>query len=649
MTERGKNIFLYPLLVMTCMSLVPAPADGGATMVLRFDELDAAGPGGGDWYKDSTNENGTLAWGESYVLMAYNAMYEATGERTYLDKLAEHADGVLAHRDDVLGTADYTGSANPCWQATRYSDQPMCWAVHSGMLTFPMAMFAAHVAARDELAAAPTYDGTTYADKAASILNAVLETYAFHEPQWRDESASSGYYIFPSDATFYTYAGQEMPLNQMNAMGRTALALWLATGDAAYRTRAEKLAGNLRANLHVGSGDLYLWNYWGGSYSAPGEDISHAAISVGFAALCAEHGVSFTEADMLRFGRTLFDSVVVDNLTSHDNVGGGPVNGSSYRPQLGRWAVLGLWDPRVVAAVRNYFQEFTSVSSGSVLLGFAYLARYEYFIRPFVFYHVDWNDLGDRRQATAYGANVLTMPHDPAVPVFYAMTYEAQRSLVVDQWDGDAYHGVLKLASTSGSASPVVVAYDPRWWFLYTADGALFQFTDAFVSGQGVIVYEPEGCEPPAVDAAPADADLEEGSLFSFDCSAAGREPVLWFLRQGPVDAELGRSDGALAWTADFARGPETFTVEAHNDCGAAAVSWTLSPLVVEEPVEPAADPVEDEPVADVPDAVVDGADVPAEGPADVTVDGQDWTVDPEADGSGDPGATGDCGCLIVS
>jgi hypothetical protein len=648
MKERLYSLFV-PLLACFLAGLVvmPAPARGGASMVLRFDELDAAGPGGGDWYKDDTNENGTLAWGESYVLMAYSAMYEATGERVYLDRLAEHTDGVLAHRDDVLGTADYTGSANPCWQATRYSDQPMCWAVHSGMLTYPMAMFAAHVAARDELASALTYDGTTYADKAASILDAVVETYEFHEPQWRDESASSGYYIFPSDATFYTYAGQEMPLNQMNAMGRTALALWLATGDEAYRTRAEKLAGHLRANLHVGSGDLYLWNYWGGSYSSPGEDISHAAISVGFAALCASLGVSFTDADMLRFGRTFFDSVIVDNLTSHDNVGGGSVNGDSYRPQMGRWAVLGAWDPRVTAAVRNYFQSMASVSSGSVLLGFAYLARYEYFIRPFVFYHVDWNDMGDRRQATAYGANVLTMPHDPAVPVFYRMTYEAQRSLVVDQWDGEAYHGVLKLAA-SAAPSTVVVAFDPRWWFLYTADGELFQFTDAFVSGQGVIVHEPEGCEPPAVDPAPADGELEEGALFSFDFSASGQEPMLWFLRQGPVDARLGRADGVLEWTADFSGGAETFTVEAHNDCGAQSVTWTLSPLVAEEPAEPAADAVEDEPHPDAPDAAVDAADIPVDGPVDVTTDAIDWTFDLDVDGSPGPGDTGDCGCFMA-
>jgi hypothetical protein len=643
------KIKVLAVLLAAAVLLVPAAAAPGVSTTLKFDELDAAGPNGGDWYKDATNEEGTLAWGESYVMMAYAQMYETTRERRYLDRLAEHADGVIAQRDDARGVADYTGTANPCWQATRYSTQPMCWAVHSGMLTFPMAMFAAYVAERGELAAAATYDGSSYAEKAASILAAVVETYDFHEPAWRDEGSSSGTYVFPPDASFYEYAGDEMPLNQMNAMGNTALALWLATGEESYRGRAERLANHLAANLTTGSGNTYLWNYWGGAYAAPGEDISHAAISVGFAALCARSGVVFTAADMLRFGNTFFDSVIIDNKNSHDYIGGGSVNGDSYRPQMGRWAILGEWDPRAVAAVRNVYDTYASVGSGSVLLGFAYLARWEYPIRPFVFYVADWDDLGDRRQATAYGANVSTLPPDPAVPVFFRMRFEARRGLTVDQWDGDAYHGVLKLAATDAGPETVVVAYDPRWWFLYTADGALFQFTDAFVAGQGIVVYEPEPCEAPVIGSPPADAELASGDLYTAAPAAAGQAPMLWFL-DGPADASVDRETGEVTWTADFSGGPQAFELEARNDCGSATAAWTLGPLALDEGPEPVDPPPEAPDAADgapegFPDATDAAGDQPVadgtEAPADVPQDGgQDA---PAGDGS-----SGSCGCTLA-
>ncbi|MFH1438448.1 MAG: hypothetical protein ABIJ56_22255 [Pseudomonadota bacterium] len=657
MKKRFQNVFSLILLAVTAVAmLIPAAARPGVSMILRFDELDAAGPNDGDWYKDSTNESGTLAWGESYVMMAYVQMVEATGERKYLDKIAEHADGVLGSRDDVRGAADYTGTANPCWQAASYSAQPMCWAVHSGMLTFPMAMFAAFVAADERLATQATYDGSTYAEKAEALVTAVLETYDFHESEWRNEGASSGYYIFPADASFYAYAGQEMPLNQMNAMGRTAAALWAATGEAAYLDRAARLAGHLAANLTAGSGDTYMWNYWGGAYASPGEDISHAAISVGFAALCAQLGIVFDADDMFRFGRTFFNNVIIDNHSSHDNVGGGGINGDSYRPQMGRWAVLGEWDPRVVAPVRNFYTStYTGgVSSGSVLLGFALLARYEYYIRPFTFYVADWNDLGDRRQATANNANVSTLPHDPAVPVFFQMTFQAFRELTVQQWNDVVYTDVLNLAGTGGGTETVVAAFDPRWYFPYTPDGALFQFNDDFVAGQGIIIYSSETCDPPEIGTDPPGAELDEGAHFELIPAAAGHEPMLWFL-DGPAGATVDRETGRVLWTAAFSGAEgEPFILKVENDCGFDELFWTVDPIPAGEDDEPAAEP------ADTPDAATDTpVDTPAEGldmPADLPVDpaADDAAADPATDIPIDTGPPtdddgGGCGCSLAA
>ena len=62
----------------------------------------------------------------------------------------------------------------------------------------------------------------------------------------------------------------------------------------------------------------YRWNYWGGPYAGVGEDVSHAAINVDFAALCMQNGITFTDVDMRGFGQTFVDSVYRDDQTFSD-------------------------------------------------------------------------------------------------------------------------------------------------------------------------------------------------------------------------------------------------------------------------------------------------------------------------------------------
>ena len=95
---------------------------------------------GGRWYRDENNETATLAWGEAYVLRGLIAMYRATGESEYLLRLADQADGVLAHTDAARGTPDFTGAAEPCWQDRHYqaNGEAYCYVVHSGMILAPL-------------------------------------------------------------------------------------------------------------------------------------------------------------------------------------------------------------------------------------------------------------------------------------------------------------------------------------------------------------------------------------------------------------------------------------------------------------------------------------------------------------------------------
>lgn len=63
------------------------------------------------------NEDGYLAWGQAYVLLALVRMYEATKDTKYLDHFVRNTDLVLAQRDQERGVSDYRGISGPVWRA----------------------------------------------------------------------------------------------------------------------------------------------------------------------------------------------------------------------------------------------------------------------------------------------------------------------------------------------------------------------------------------------------------------------------------------------------------------------------------------------------------------------------------------------------
>jgi len=569
--------------------------------------------GDGQWYRGQHNETATLAWGESYVMMALAAMYRATGDREYLDRLAAHADDALAQRDDARGVADYRAVSTACWRNTSYQDQPYCYVVHSGMIAYPIAELVRLIQARPEIADLTTYDGTTYADKAATLLAAVEEVVAAHDDQFVPAGAG-GDYIFRADASFLGYAGQAMPLNQQNAMGRLLLALWAITGNTAYEDKARRLAVKFRSTLTTGGNGEYLWNYWGGAYAAPGEDISHAAINVGFAVQAAESGIELGAADVEAMSRTFVLHVYIDDATLSDYVGGGDVNGSSYKPQAGRWLVLSRRRATVYQVVRNYYESAmdpAGVGSGSVLLGWAYLAEYEPPLCEHFFYHttelgyIDWQDQGAHMQATAYGANILAIPPDPAEACMVPLRFAANRAVTVAQWDGAEYRANAVWRATGGVFEDRLLAYEPRWHSIYHQGGDLFQFEDAFVAGDGVRVVKPVGLSLPEITSTASTAAVV-GRPYAYDDAdglpdATGDAPLWWSLVGGPPVARADPATGQITWTPSSG-GPVTLTLRLENDLGAAEQTFTVQvddPSAADAGVTPDAGAGQDAPSAD--------------------------------------------------
>lgn len=534
---------------------------------------------GGAWYMGQDNASATLAWGESYVMSGLAAMFRATGHPMYLERLAEHVDAVLAVRDDAVGATDYRGVSGACWHNTSYqpSDEPYCYAVHTGMIVYPMLEYVAALRSAPRFEDRVAADGETLGQKADRYLVAAQESVAFHEFEWND----AGYYAFASDATFLDFAGEDQPLNQSNALGRVHVLLAELAPGSEDLDKATALASRMQSMITEGADGAYLWNYWGGALAGDGEDVSHAAINVDFAALCAAHGIVFDEADVAGFATTFMNRVYVDDGTFADHVAGGPVNDSAYRPQVGRWLAVSRARTGVYTAIRDlYDADYPpgDIGSGSLLLGWALLAEHEPPLCAPYFYVADWDDQGDVQQATAYGANVLTVPPDLAEPCAVEITFDAERSTDVEQWDGEVYHRGATWRASAGFVTRHA-PYEPTWPFVYDGTGVLFQFDDAFVAGQGIRVQEPRVLVGPAIESEP-ELGAEIGVEWSYAPVGTGDAPYWWSLADSPGDADIDPATGVVTWTP-AATGSHAFTLRLENDVGSVDQSFVIE--LVEE------------------------------------------------------------------
>jgi hypothetical protein len=321
--------------------LLSAPAhaepDARAVLLSRFAAFDrqvvadtASSPPG-------NNDRGGLAWGASYVLTAYAEMLDATHEPRYAERFIQLADGVLAQRDDRRNVTDaYRDRVVPAWSSTRYTkDKRYAWAVHTGMLTFPMARFASVVLNTPTLR-------MRFGTEARRILDAARESVTVHDVDWRDgPNDDEGYMVC-------LHLKKLLPLNQQNAIGRAWLAIDDALSEPHYRPRIEKLARFLKRRLrHDEQLDAYDWSYWPGpdDLGKGSEDISHAAINVDFAVLCRRHRIVFDATDMARFGATLTRRVWSADGPIADTVAG--EGKDRHADAIYRWARLGRVNPDI--------------------------------------------------------------------------------------------------------------------------------------------------------------------------------------------------------------------------------------------------------------------------------------------------------------
>ena len=351
-----------------CITGEPFPEDPRLSdLVRRYNEANCA-LNDGNGYIAYSNREAILSQNEPAVIASYLVMYRATGSVEYLRIAVNHADAILAWRDDVTGAVDYSGASPPAWGNAHYNadpddDRAYPYALESGELVYPIADLAQTVINDSELHGLVHPTGRTYLDIALGYRDRVAETLAFHAERFHTEDGLEhplGWFSVRPDADFLDGLppGRPLPLNMDSAMGRAHMMLWLAYRD----DQPERASGHLEVVQRlafyallemefVAATEGYRWHYWplmsyypegyvdnGGNTSF--EDLSHAAITVEFAWFCWHHGAGiFYDEELRRLSRTLRLHLLGEPPFVHRRVDGSG-DALEQRYQLGVWLRL---------------------------------------------------------------------------------------------------------------------------------------------------------------------------------------------------------------------------------------------------------------------------------------------------------------------
>jgi len=335
-----------------------------ARLIAQFDSLVAAEVESATGTRP-TNDDGGIAWGQSYTLDALAEMLDVTRDAKYAELFVKLGDWVVGGRDDRLGLRDeYRGRVCKSWSSTRYTEgKRHVWAVHTGMIVAPMARFAAVVRRDPKLAG-------RFGRDADRFLATAEEAAAVHDGEYRDGPGGDEGHIYGVSTE------RHLPLNMQNALVRAWIAIDDARGTDGHRERIMRLARFFKNRLRTTGDDAYVWAYLP-PLEGPGdgfEDISHASINVDFAVICFEHGFVFTGQDMDRFARTLLRKVMLGEKAIANTVGGtGGLN--KYVNAVLRWGRLASHNEPVRTRLMALWRSGQAERASTTALGIAYLVR----------------------------------------------------------------------------------------------------------------------------------------------------------------------------------------------------------------------------------------------------------------------------------
>ena len=268
----------------------------------------------GDGFKDADNSNRLLTWGEAYIMSSYAQMYRATQDTYYLDKLVDHADTVLANRDDFANFSHEIPGNNPIW--TSGTDGTTSVPLSTGHILQPMARFSRLVNEDPVLAADPTY-----AAKATQYIQRTQESIDYFNDLYLETvtNPTRSYYA-PTPTTNATDA-----VNTDSAVGTLLLDMFHATGNLSYRNLAMELAQSIETNAFytTDQGNL-AWSYKYNQGASDAEDVSHATHGARFLASMGKSGLVINAFQ----GQALAASLIEEAFQAGGTVTAG-IDGSS--------------------------------------------------------------------------------------------------------------------------------------------------------------------------------------------------------------------------------------------------------------------------------------------------------------------------------
>lgn len=268
-----------------------------------------------------------------------------------------------------------------------FEPQYYVFAVHTGMVAYPLALFARVVAETRGLHRKYGAAGKRAAAAAAAAI-------AFHDDEFVINDAGLGDYVWPRNAPI-PFDGLIQPYNQSHGPGQAIVELYRVTGKASYRDRVAAMINSYANGVRTDADGAYVWNYWpvhselyaGYSksddvssytpfYSAVRsiEDISHAAITIEFLEAAERAGIRHPDLDLTAIARTFVKNVIRSSTEVWFRVDGTTAAVPGNAVQAARWMPYARYDAELYAqCLRVYDAVQLEPSQGSHALGIGYL------------------------------------------------------------------------------------------------------------------------------------------------------------------------------------------------------------------------------------------------------------------------------------
>jgi len=286
-------------------------------------------------------------------------------------------------------------TATPAEGTSALQQRMYAFAVHTGMVTYPMALFARLVLERGR---SGQRDLIRYRGAAQRYLTWTRKAVAFHDVEWRDrtlgDGAAGGDYVWPKGAPI-PFDGLIQPFNQTQGLGQTMAELYRIDRSPVYAAKVRAMVRAFRSDMET-VGAARKWHYWptyselyqsypasaGLSEYTPSysratqyEDISHAAISVEFLRAAQQAGLEATTTDLEAYAHTYLDLLRNGPTGVFTRVDGSTPAVESNAAQAGRWLGLAPWGPGMVEHVTAVYDAIAlAPTQGSHLLGVGYVA-----------------------------------------------------------------------------------------------------------------------------------------------------------------------------------------------------------------------------------------------------------------------------------